>query len=300
MTDERETLSEAEAARLWQRAAELQADAARRAEARAAGSAEGEVGPELRRPGEGYALVHVRAAALEAGISEEFVEAALAEVRAQSAAVAFGSVPRRPISRWILGNPEPALTARRHVRATPRGILEAMEAVLPQDPYRLTLRERQGDPERGGLLVFDIPGASFSGAAEKGFVGEASFADLRQVLVSLTPRPADPGVTTVTVTAPVAWAWRINASLSALVVGLGSILAFTAGGALGSGLLALGALGTVAVAGTAGGLGTAVGLSGFRALHRYGRTRGERALDGLLAAVAARAEGGWGIAPPKE
>ncbi len=60
-----EVLSEEEAARLWERAAQLQAEAAGRIEA-----------PEVTdaaMASPGYALAHVRSAALEAGIASEFV-----------------------------------------------------------------------------------------------------------------------------------------------------------------------------------------------------------------------------------
>lgn len=299
MDHDRDTLSEAEAQRLWQRAAELQAEAARRAEARVAEEEAGGEGSARRRDGDGYALVHVRTAALEAGIGEGFVEAALAEVRAQRAVGEAGGAPRRPISRWVLGNPEGSVTARRVIRGTPREILQAMEAVLPHEPYRLTLRERMGDPVDGGILVFDIQGASFTGTGEKGFTYEASWCDLRQVLFTLTPHAGDSPTTTVTVNAPVAWAWRINAGISLVLTGLGGTLGLAAGGIAATALVGLvGPVGAGAVAALAGGSATAASFSGFRALHRYGLRRGEKALVGLLAAVAARAEGGWGIAPP--
>ena len=299
MDHDRDTLSEAEAQRLWQRAAELQADAARRAEVRVAEEETGEEGGVRRREGDGYALVHVRAAALEAGIGEGFVEAALAEIRAQRAVGEAGGVPKHPFSRWVLGNPEASVAVSRVIRGAPREILNAMEAVLPHEPYRLTLRDRLGDPTDGGVLVFDIQGASITGAGEKGFIGDASWADLRQVLFTLTPQAGESPATTVTVNAPVAWAWRINAGLSLFLVGLGGALGFAAGGAAAVALVGLvGPVGAGAVAALAGGSATAASFSGFRALHRYGRSRGERALVGLLAAVAARAEGGWGIAPP--
>ena len=75
-------LSEEEAARFWQRAAQLQAEAAQKAEA-LAGGREGEEADV--DPPEGYALTHVRSAALEAGISEKFMDAALADVHAERA-----------------------------------------------------------------------------------------------------------------------------------------------------------------------------------------------------------------------
>jgi hypothetical protein len=298
MTHEPESLSEQEANRLWRRAAELQADAARRAEARAAGetaAADGAAPPA--RTGEGYALVHVRAAALEAGIGEEFVETALAELRADRVA-SQASAPRGgALSRWILGNPDEAVVARRDILADPTAVLTAMEAILPHEPYRLTLRDRSGDPAAGGALLFDIQGASYTGAAEKGFTGDASFADLRQVVVTLSRRSGSPAVTTVTFTAPVAWARPVNA---ALVGGL-SLLGGGLGSAASAGLAgALGFLGPVGIGilALAGGAAAASGsLTSFRGLHRYGLGRGRRALDGLLAEIAARAEGGWGIAP---
>jgi hypothetical protein len=296
MDHDRDTLSEAEAQRLWRRAAELQAEAARRAEVRVAEEETGEDGGPHRREGDGYALVHVRAAAVEAGIGEGFVEAALAEVRAERAVSEVGGAPRRPISRWVLGNPSGAVTARRVVRATPRAILAAMEDVLPHDPFRLTLRDRMGDPLQGGVLIFDIQGASFTGTGG-GFIGDASFADLRQVLVTVAAQPDTPPATSVTVTAPVAWAWRLNAGLTLGLTTLGGVLGIVLVGSVAGGLGFLGPVGAgllTALSGTAAASGA---LTGFRALHRYGLGRGERALDSLLAAVAARAEGGWGIAP---
>ena len=79
-----EFLNEEEAAQLWQRAAQLQAEAARRAEKAESDRAETEASGETAdvAPPEGYALTHVRSAALEVGIANEFVDAALADLRA--------------------------------------------------------------------------------------------------------------------------------------------------------------------------------------------------------------------------
>lgn len=291
-----DTLSEKEALRLWQRAAQLQADAARRAEARAAGEEEGEPGTAVaRRDPDGYALAHVRAAALEAGISEEFVDAALAELRADRAAAGAAGTPHRPVSRWLLGGPEEAVVAHREIHATPEAVLSAMEEILPREPFHLTLRDRLGDPARGGILVFDIRGAGVSGISQPGFVGDASFGDVRQVLASLTVHPGDPPRTTLTVSGPVAWAWRMNAAVSALFGTVGGGLGLGAGVALAALASFLGPLGAGAVVAVTGGAGAWGGLSGFRALYRYGFGRGSAALEALLAAVAARAQGGWGL-----
>lgn len=301
MTDDLETLSEKEALRLWQRAAQLQAEAARRAEARAAGGEEGASGTAVARCEEdGYALAHVRAAAVEAGISEEYVDTALAELRADRVAAATAGTPDRPISHWILGGPDEAVVTRREIHATPEAVLSAMEEILPFEPFCLTLRERLGDPTRGGVLVFDIQGTGLGGLSRPGFVGEASMADLRQVMASLTVRAGEPPRTTLTVSAPVAWAWRLNAGMSALFGAVGGGLGLSVGAGVALGLLAgvLGPLGVGLVFAVAGGAGAWGGLSGFRALYRYGSGRGRKALEGLLAAVAARAQGGWGLVPP--
>lgn len=302
MNGESEILSEAEALRLWQKAAQLQADAARRAEALVAGEApEGVDGADSRKrdAGDGYALVHVRAAALEAGIGAEYVDAALAEVRADRAARGAGGSHRYRWSRSLLGNPPDQAVSRRVIRAEPAAVLEAMEEVLPHDPFSLLLRERVGDPLSGGTLVFDIQGVGFTTAGAPGFKADAAFADLRQVYITLSPVPGDPARTEVTLRAPVTWALRLNAVISGVMSVGGGALGLAIGIGAGTALLALGPVvpGLVAAA-SAGGSG-ALSLWGFRKLYRYGLGRGFRALETLLATVAARAEGGWGIAPPR-
>ncbi|MGD8321633.1 MAG: hypothetical protein PVJ02_14310 [Gemmatimonadota bacterium] len=299
MTDEREFLTEEEAHRLWERAAQLQAEAARRAEARAASHAEEELSEDAWSRPDGYALTHVRAAALEAGIGEDFLEAALAEVHADRA-TRLASPGKRRFSRWLLGRPSDSVTARRIVQASPREILKAMERILPEEPYALTLRERLGDPESGGTLVFDMQGVGFTSQGQPGFKGDASQADLRSVYVTLAPLPGDPPRTEVTLRSPVAWAFRLNAGLSGGLSILGGGITLLLAGAVGSSMAFLGPVGfglLVATGGTAGGLAT---LTGMRTLYRYGLRRGARALDGLLANVAATAQGGWGIAAGSE
>jgi len=101
-------LNEEEAARLWQRAAQLQADAARRAEKAESETAESDAAERETADGappEGYALTHVRSAALDVGIANEFVDAALADMRAESA---LPEKKRRRLARWFLKNPPPA------------------------------------------------------------------------------------------------------------------------------------------------------------------------------------------------
>ena len=136
-------LSEEEAARFWQRAAQLQAEAAQKAEALAEepGSEDADGAPP-----EGYALTHVRSAALEAGISEEFMDAALADLRAERA------LPRKKrkwsLPRWILKNPSETITVRRVIEAPPAEVLSAARAgsALGISPSATARRRTRGAP----------------------------------------------------------------------------------------------------------------------------------------------------------
>ena len=89
MSQDETRISEEETRALWQRAAELQAEAARRLEERSRQlTPRGD--PSGTAEVEGYPLANVRAAAEEAGISPEFVDHALAEAR--TAALGIGGL----------------------------------------------------------------------------------------------------------------------------------------------------------------------------------------------------------------
>jgi len=291
-------LSQEDATRLWKRAAEIQAEAARQAEIEAASAAAGDLDAASDSdPSDGYALTHVRAAAVEAGIGQEFVDAALADMRTEQALPSGSGIARR-----FLGNPDDALTASRLINAPVAEVLRAMEAVMPEEPFGLSLRDRRGDPEAGGLLIFTIPGASISGATQPGFVGQASYADLREIYASL--RPVGESSCVLTLRGPIAWAYSINAGIGSLVTGGGAGLGLGVGS--GSAAVAAGVLSTagfataaaVVAAGLVGGglIGGAIGAHYFlRRLYRYGLSRGEVALESVISAVAMKAEGGWGF-----
>ena len=100
----------------------------------------------------------MRSAALEAGIANEFVEAALADVRAERA---LPKVDKgNTLARRFLNHPPNTITVRHVVEAAPQEVLSAMEATFPNEPFRLTLTDQQGDPLDQGVLIFDIPGSS--------------------------------------------------------------------------------------------------------------------------------------------
>ncbi len=292
-------LSEEEATRLWQRAAQLQAEAARRTERMGGEKSESEAAEsetEAGAPPEGYALAQVRAAALEVGITAEFLNAALVDLHAERA------LPDRSkqwrLTRWYFKNPPDHITARRVIQASVPDVLSAMEALFPTDPYRLTLTDRRGDPLEGGVLVFDIGG--FGAAFPQGLAAEAGWGGYQRVFASVRPIEGATPSCEVTLRGPVAGAQNVMALLGGGVMGLAG------GGGLGLGFAGAAALGALAsgpvsailfatfmVGGVA--LGGGLGTKGFRAVCSYGWRKGLTALEGLLGAVASRAEGGWGI-----
>jgi len=295
VSDDREYLTEEEARRLWQRAAQLQAEAAARAEA-SAGEGEGGEGADdasgsSPRGSTGYALTHVRAAAIEAGIEPEFVDAALAEATGERL-VAGDAAGKHRISRWILGNPDPMVTVRRRIRAAPRRVLDAMEAILPHDPFRLTLVDRRGDPLAGGMLTFEIQSQGIAAIGRGGFAADLQMAsDLTKIHITLQPAPDGSG-TEMLVRGPVWAGWPLAASVSSVLVLAGAV----GGAGLGYGLatvalpILLVAVVAAVLLGTGGGAG---GLALARALTGFSKRKDEHALNTLVSAVAAEAEGGW-------
>ena len=265
-------LSEDEAARVWTRAAELQAHADGSVTA-------AEVdGDDTGLPSVGYGLTHVRSAAHEAGIAPEFVEVALADLRVERALpkVKKGDA----LARRFLNNPPDTIALRRVVEAAPEEVFSAMQAVFPEEPFRLTLTDQQGDPLDGGLLVFDLPGVK--NPFEQGFAFETTEAGLRQVFVSLRPVQGTTNSSEITLHSP--------ATLHRLGFGLGIIAAILGGGA---GYGALGALGLAVGIGPVGAvagvlLGAGLGVKGFRAIYAFAMRRARKALEGLVGAVLSR------------
>lgn len=302
VSDDREYVTEQEARRLWQRAAQLQAEAAARAEALASGSDEHEGSPGATRAADpasdGYALTHVRNAALEAGIGPEFVDAAIADLRSERLVPAAGA-EEHPLAWRILGKPDPTITIRRRVHAAPRGLLDAMEAILPHDPFNLTLLDRRGDPLKGGVLTFEIQSQGIAAIGRGGFAADLQMAsDLTRIHIALVPAP-DGASAELVVRGPVSAGWRVGAGLAAVLVAVG-------GGLCGSAAVGLSTLlGPVAILAVVASVlacvaGGSAGLALSRAVYRYGQRKDEHALDTLASAVAAQAEGGWFRAAAEE
>ena len=197
MSQDETRISEEEARALWHRAAELQAEAARRLEERSRQLAP-RGHPSDTAEVEGYRLADVRAAAEEAGISPEFVDHALAEARNRTLVEGAQARPSAMAARF-LGQPPLTLEISRVIHAPAEEVYGAMQRILPKDPFRLSLIEQHGaDPLDGGVLVFKVP-AYLATLGDQSFAYEMAWIDLKQLLFSLRRLDTDPPATELTV-----------------------------------------------------------------------------------------------------
>lgn len=153
-------ISEQDAIAVWQRAAQLQAEAAHRMERSITLTSNG--GGSTVVPTDAFRLSDVEAAAVEAGISRQFVALALAErTEAGSGGAAMVAPLDDALDRRIttmLGTPERGISVSRVIRASPKVTLQLIGRVFTAQPYLLKVRETvNGHPLDGGILRFDIP-----------------------------------------------------------------------------------------------------------------------------------------------
>jgi hypothetical protein len=269
-------LSDEEARRLWQRAAELQADASRVLEERSKDLARREDGDDQ----DGYSVEHVRQAAVEAGISSEFVELALEE-RTEG----VGGEPTR-FQRVILGKERAPLLARRTYEHPAAEVFAAMQRVLPALALNL-VDTRGGDPLEGGWMHFELRSSGFN-QTDKITFDLYQWADVRELhvrLVSLGDERCE-----VTIRAPMDYARKLTSRVFAAIAPVGGgLLAAISGGVLAAvtGGLALAPLAgsLMLAAGTVGafGAGTVGSLAGLRRLAKSGSRKGQSALERILA-----------------
>ncbi len=190
-------ISERDAIAIWQRAAQLQADAAHRMERRIALPAGG-TAPDDVRATDAFRLSDVESAAVEAGISRQFVALALAErtesVQGGDAAIAplDDRMDRRITT--MLGTTDRGISASRVIRADAKTTLKVIGRVFTAPPYQLQVRETvNGHPLDGGVLRFTIPalievmraqGATIS----EGLIYRCYQLELQLLNVTLKPR----------------------------------------------------------------------------------------------------------------
>lgn len=288
MTDDRR-LSDDQARRLWQRAAELQAEAARTLEERSKGLAEREAADDA---GSGYSLAHVRQAAVEAGISPEFVDLAIDE--------AGDDLDHdEGLAGKIVGDGPRVITVSRIYEYPAAKVFQSMQRVLPQ--LRLNLVDTRGEPLEGGWMHFELPSVGLQDT-NRLMVDLYHWADVRELHLRLAPLGDDR--CEVTVRAPLGYSRKLGGWVLGALAPVGGLLAALLTGAITASILGGVALAPlmevllpwIAAAGAFGG-GTAAGLKGLRTLTRSGWAKGEAALERLLGTLATDVRTGGAFQP---
>ncbi len=169
-------LDEDVALAVWQRAAQLQAEAAHRMERSAAlrsansgaharvgaGTGAGASGstPDELDPGQ-FRVRDVEAAAVEAGISRQYVALALAELRARGASAAPVRVFSEKEDRrytLLMGTADRAISVSSVIKASPKAVLQALGSVFTAPPNSFVLQDTvNGHPLDGGIMRFSVP-----------------------------------------------------------------------------------------------------------------------------------------------
>jgi predicted Ser/Thr protein kinase len=294
---------------VWRRAAQLQAEAASRLETRLRTEAESERGAasapasadaELL-PTSGLRVHDVAAAAVEAGISQQYVALALAELeRAPDALQRAEDLPawKRQLSTRLLGTNERTLSVTRTFRLAPRETLAAIGRTLQAHPYGLTLRDTLGGhPLDGGVLVFTLP-AMVDATYKWTYTRYGVYS--RELRVSLRATPGDARACDVTV--QVDLAPGLTAVLAGYTISCAGLAAGGAGIGLAVGAKALALSGALlampALAGWAAvGIGSALAVA---PMHRWAIRKVRKELEDTLAAIetSARAQDIFGDLPP--
>ena len=304
MSQDDTRIPEEEAHALWRRAAELQAEAARRLEERSRQLVPREDSSDTTEV-EGYRLADVRTAAEEAGISPEFLDRALAESRNRVLVEGAEERPSAMAARF-LGEPPRMIEVSRVIHAPAEEVYAAMQRVLPGRPYRLSLIDHHGaDPTDGGVLVFKVPAFSYTATtSDQSFAYEMAWVDLKQLMFSLRRLDTDPPATELTVQGSLIHSHKLNMWVGGSITGVATSLSGV-GGAFAGGAaavaLGIGGLATGAIVGFLAG-GAAVGglaMLGWRALYRYALRRGEKAIRNLIGSIAVDVETGGTFSSPK-
>ena len=282
-----EVVSTDQARAIWSRAAQLQAEATSRLQARYREPQSGSEPTALST--DGYRLQDVERAAEEAGIGAEFVAMAIAERPTASAQPSANLTEQedRVMSR-MLGTRDRSLACSRVIQATPAMVLEAIGRVFPALPYELKLRDTVGGhPLDGGILVFNVPMlrsivVAFDGARGL-FSHRMTQLELEQLHVALKPLGSPVSACEVTISGDLRRglrkAWTVDKWISGLA---GSV-----GAAAGAGLGLTVALGPLAAAVALGGAAVAGGLSlaGCRWGYVYALRNARTELEQMLAAL---------------
>ena len=295
-----DVLSERDAIAVWQRAAQLQAEAAHRME-RSINLTAPAASPDARQPvpTDAFRLSDVEAAAVEAGISRQFVAIALAERSTVAAAGGAAVVPlddktERRITT-MLGVTDRSISVSRVIKAPPKATLQLIGRVFTAAPYSLKVRETiNGHPLDGGILRFDIANV-YNAMTEGTIPGGVSSAntliyragqlklDVLNVTLKARGNATSPECEVV-VSGDLRDGQRKNLQWSYWSIA-GTSTGF-GGAALGVGIKVMGGLLAAAplVAGVAG-LGAFAAMIGYRAAFRHALKKAHGEIDKMLLAL---------------
>jgi hypothetical protein len=275
MSDSDRRITEELAKRLWERAAQIQAEAAQREEDRLKEEASGESSQKLlpgeTDDGEGYSLTHVRQAGLEVGIQPEFLDLALGEdvVLELEGGSKEGSFDRA--AKRLLGDHRRALEFHKSFSFPARPVWLSLEDTLISDPNNFDLLEVRGEaPAEGGVAIFEAPYVPRNDGSLRYW---SAAADTKRYLVRVTPN-AGGDRCEVLIRVPLRRSRRIAGGLGAgMVSGLG-ILGGWAGLGIAGVIAGTGGMATIPLAlllggGAVGGAAGVGGLTRFVLKHVY-------------------------------
>jgi eukaryotic-like serine/threonine-protein kinase len=290
-------LSEDQAALVWKRAAQLQAEAAARLERETRTNASRSLGTDVAAAGTGAAapgvpptstfrVQDVEAAAVEAGISQRFVALALSELPSGDA-LASGDEEgglRDRVGSALIGRVQRSLSISRVIRAPAREVLQAIGRTFQGLPYRMSLRDQIGaHPLDGGILVFKVPDMDASGVSA--FTWLRYGLGARELRATLRTLEHDRGATEVTVFADLRPGLNSNVwGYSGISFGVAASSA-SAGVFIGMQAMALTGLIVAAPAAITGLAGAAIAVALSRAFYRGEVRWATKELDDLLHAI---------------
>ena len=248
------SFSETEAMSLWRRAAQLQADAARRLEQRTRSSTDMVAPASSADPTQAFRLRDIERAAVEAGISRQFIAMAVAEARPESP-TKDAPPPEKgdALLSLLVRTNERSITVSRVIRAQASKVLLSLGRVFQTAPFDLQLHETIGPhPLDGGILVFDVPKMKNDGTTAWTATRYSCF--IKQIRVTLHRVPNDSNACEVTIHGDLRRGVRSRTKWGAALGGLTTVVG--------------GALSTIVAAkstGIAGLVGVALGAAGWAA-----------------------------------
>jgi tRNA A-37 threonylcarbamoyl transferase component Bud32 len=285
-------LTEAEAQAIWQRAAQLQAAAAHHMEREMSLTAPGAKGTSAPATETtcSIRLRDVEAAAVEAGISRQYVALALAERSASTGAAGEMALSDRMDRRYTtwLGSGDRAISVGRVIPVAARRALQALGAVFTGEPHGFAFEGTvNGHPLDGGIMRFRAPRITKQGLFAQSSPAKRLLYRLEQIelfdlSVTLHGRgTAQAPACEVIVTGDLRPGLRVNLLVDfALTVGAMLLAGFGTGVAMHRHDAV--AISAVALAAVSAGIATA---AWYRWLFRNALEEARKELQGLLASV---------------